>query len=128
MVEIQSSQAARSVQLTSILRAQYSSGKISLPVDGRVYARFKHVQGIPSQSSGGYSLNKLQMIDLIADRLIRLRGGHHQTPRPESEAEAGKLIESLARDLSEALHAVDTSRGSFASGLVESGLLFDLVA
>lgn len=128
MVEVQSSQAARSVQLTSVLRAQYSSGKISLPIDGGVYARFKHVQGIPSQSSGGYSLNKLQMIDLMVDRLVRLRGEHAQTTRPADDAEAGKLIESLARDLQKALHAVDTSRGSFASGLVESGLLFDLVA
>lgn len=128
MVELQSSEAARSVQLASVLRAQYSSGKISLPIDGGLYARFKHVQGVPSNSNGGYSLSKLQMIDLMVDRLVRLRGEHVQTPQPENDAEAGMAIESLARDLQDALQAVHTSRGSFASGLVETGLLFDLVA
>lgn len=128
MVELQSSRAARSVQLTSILRAQYSSGKISLPIDGGVYARFKHVQGVPSQSSGGYSLNKLQMIDLMVDRLVRLRGEHVEARTPQDDADAGAIIDSLVRDLQNALHAVDTSRGSFAAGIVESGLLFDLVA
>ena len=128
MVELQSSQAARSVQLASILRAQYSSAKVTLPIDGGLYARFKHVQGIPSGASGGYSLSKLQMIDLMVDRLVRLRGEHVQAPRPQNDGEAGAIMESLARDLQSALRAVDTSRGSFASGLVESGLLFDLVA
>lgn len=128
MVGIQSSQAGRSVQLTSILRAQYASGKISLPVDGGLYARFKHVQGVPAGSSSGYSLSKLQMIDIMVERLVRLRGEEARIAMPRTEDEAGVAVESLARQLQGAIHAVDTSRWSFAHGVVESGLLFDLVA
>jgi hypothetical protein len=128
MVGVQTSLSGRSVQLTSILRAQYASGKISLPVDGGLYARLKHVQGVPSQSSGGYSLSKLQMIDIMIERLVRLRGEDVPVTAPADDAEAGALIQSLAKDLHAAIRSVDTAGGSFAGGLLESGLLFDLVA
>jgi hypothetical protein len=128
MIGIQAEQAGRSVHLTSILRAQYASGKISLPVDSGLYARFKHVQGVPSGSDGGYSLSKLQMIDIMVERLVRLRGEHLEIPDVSTDAEAGALIQSLAGDMRSALHSVDTSRGSYAAGMVEPGMFFSLVA
>lgn len=120
--------AARSIQLSSILRAQYSSGKISFPIDGGLYARFKHVQGVPSASGGGYSLSKLQMIDLMVERLTRLRGEGIEVESPRNDADARELIQDLARQIHTALQSADTARGSFAAGLVEPGLVFDLVA
>ncbi|MFW5684464.1 MAG: hypothetical protein ACOC1I_06400 [Spirochaetota bacterium] len=120
--------AGRSVQLASIIRAQYSSGKISFPVDGGLYARFKHIQGVPAQGTGGYSLSKLQMIDLMVERLVRLRGEGMETPTPASDAEADALVNSLAAQIHGALGLAETPQGSFAAGIVESGLLFNLVA
>ncbi len=129
MIGIQAQQVSgRSVHLANILRAQYSQAKVSLPVNNGLYARLKHVQGVPSQSSTGYSLSKLQMIDLMVERLTSLRGQPVGIPRPSSEQEAGRAVESLARELHQALKGAATNLGSFASGVVESGMLIDLVA
>ena len=122
------SSVARSVQLASILRAQYSSAKVSLPVDGGVYARFKHVQGIPSKDAGGYSINKLRMLDLMVERLMRLRGEPIEVPNPANDAEASDAIVALADRIRDALADAETPRGSFAAGVVESGMLLNLVA
>ena len=121
------SSAARSVHLGSILRAQYSSAKVSLPVDGGLYARFKHIQGVPSRS-GGYSVNKLRMLDIMVERLMQLRGEPVETPSPLSEEETSEALQSLAERIHDALANAETPRGSFAAGIVESGLFFDLVA
>ena len=119
----------RSVQLANILRAQYSSGKISLPLDGGLYARFKHVQGVPARSTAGYSLSKLQMIDLMVERLVKLRGQAMEVPRPDSDAEAARIVESLAGELHTALERTPAvGPGTFTQGLVERGMMFSLVA
>ncbi|MFW5684218.1 MAG: hypothetical protein ACOC1I_05155 [Spirochaetota bacterium] len=128
MIGVQAQHAARSVHLASILRAQYSSGKISLPIDGGLYARFRHVQGVPSTSSGGYSISKLQMIDLMVERLVQLRGEPVSVPRPSTDAEAARVVESLAGDLHDAIRNASTSRGSYAHGIAETGLLLNMVA
>lgn len=129
MVDVQTAAVGgRSVQLNSILRAQYAAGKISLPIDGGVYARFKHVQGVPSNGDGGYSLSKLQMIDIMVERLVRLSNREAPAIRTGSESEADAMLESVARDLSIAVHRAETPQGSFAAGLLESGMLFSLVA
>ena len=117
-----------SVHLSSILRAQYSSSKLALPVDSGVHARLKHVQGIPSPGGGGYSLTKLQMIDLMVERLVQLRGKPVVAPVASNDEEAFQALASLAGELHRALESVHTSRGSFAAGMVEPGLFVNLVA
>ncbi|MFW6312836.1 MAG: hypothetical protein ACOC2N_03025 [Spirochaetota bacterium] len=124
---LEQSSVGRSVHLGSILRAQYSSAKVSLPVDGGIYARFKHIQGVPS-SGDGYSLNKLRMLDIMVERLSQLRGEPVTTPTPASGEEASAALESLARRIHDALAGAQTPRGSFAAGVVEPGVFFDLVA
>ena len=42
----------RTVQLSNIIRAQYSSGRIALPVNNGMYTRLKHVEGVPTRSPG----------------------------------------------------------------------------
>lgn len=128
MVDVQTAGfAGRSVQLNNILRAQYATGKISLPIDGGVYARFKHVQGVPTNGGGGYSLSKLQMIDIMVERLVRLSNREAPAIRAESESEAGALLDSVASELTSAIQRAETPQGSFAAGLLESGMLFSLV-
>ena len=66
----------RTVHLSNIIRAQYATGRIALPQNGGLYARFKHVQGVPAQrADGGYSISKLKMIDMLVERLVQLKGG-----------------------------------------------------
>ncbi len=129
MVGIQAQPVSgRSVHLSSILRAQYSSSKVSLPFDGGLYAPLRHVQGVPSRPGAGYSLSKLQMIDLMVERLVSLRGEPMSVPRPASERETDRALNSLARELHQALRGVATDFGTIASGIVETGMLFSLVA
>lgn len=124
--------SARSIQLASILRAQYSSGKVSLPVDGGSYARFRHVQGVPGGADGGYSLTKLQMIDLMVERLVRLQGEGFEPPQSDSEAmsspfsDSGALLEELAGRLHEAVGEEQSLRSRFSSGIVEPGMLLSM--
>lgn len=119
---------AHTVNLSSILRAQYSGAKLALPIDGGLYARLKHVQGIPSGGSGGFSFTKLQMIDLMVERLVRLRGGPVEMPQNVSAEELDAAVTRLGDQLTEALRAGRAAGHSFTAGIVEPGLLFSLVA
>lgn len=117
------------LNISNILRAQYSSGKVALPLDGGVYARFRHIQGIPAVGDGGgYSISKLRTIDVLVDRLVRLRGREVEAPQPRTDSEAGDAIIELAKQLHDELASTAMSAGTFASGVSEPGLLFDLVA
>ncbi len=117
------------VNLANILRAQYSAGKVALPVDGALYARFRHIQGVPSSGAGnGYSISKLQVIDLLVDRLVQLRGRDVETPRPENDADAIDVITKLAGQIHSEFTSANSVTRFFAAGVAESGLVFDLVA
>ena len=119
----------RTVHLSNIIRAQYSTGRIALPQNGGLYARFKHIQGVPAQAAGGgYSVSKLQMIDLLVERLIQLKG-HSAAALPQGgEADQDAKIAKFAADLAQSLRAADNISPSVTAGLAEPGLLFSLVA
>lgn len=117
------------INLSSILRAQYSSGKVALPVDGAIYARFRHVQGVPSVGGRvGYSVSKLQVIDLLVDRLVRLSGREIHAPQPANEAQARSMITDLASKLHTELERANRVNSSVTAGIAEPGLLLNLVA
>jgi hypothetical protein len=120
--------SAHSIQLASILRAQYSSGKVALPVDGGLYARFRHVQGVPSQSQGGYSVSKLQMIDLMVERLVRLQGDGFTPPSSASERDRSQLFVDLAEQLHNAMERSGEVRERYSAGLAEPGMMLSLYA
>ena len=126
MEGVQSTAASsRSIQLASILRAQYSSGKVSLPVNGGVYARFRHVQGVPGSAEGGFTLSKLQMIDIMVERLVRLQG-----EGVDMAVSTDKSPDSVIHALAEQLHEAMTGQGElaerFSAGIVEPGMLLSL--
>jgi hypothetical protein len=121
---------SRNVHLSNILRAQYSSGKVALPLRNGVYASFQHVQGVRALGEGGYSLSKLQMMDLMIDRIVRLRGESGR-PAVVQDAQAGDSsaeLTAVGQALSSAIDSVATPAGSFSAGLLEPGLLFSHVA
>jgi hypothetical protein len=122
----------RTVHLSNIIRAQYAQGRISLPQNGGLYTRFKHVQGVPSgQSGAGYSISKLRMIDLLVERLVRLKG-ESAAPTPEVAAsditDQDALIQQYASRLTDALRSASSISPSMTAGIAESGMVIDLVA
>jgi hypothetical protein len=103
-------------------------GRIAVPVKPAhvVYARFKHIQGVPSQD-GGAPLFRLRVLDNLIDRLLRY---HERVPTPEQlrdlDAEA---IDRLISRLQGRLHAqVLQFPSSFGENFPETGMLIDLIA
>jgi len=128
MVGIDSGPANRTVHLSSIIRAQYANGRIALPQSGGMYSRFKHVQGIPTGDTGaGYSINKLQMIDLLVEHLIRLKG-QSAVDSQQKSADPDSLIAAYAGELARSIRSADAVSPSVTAGVAEPGLLFSLVA
>jgi hypothetical protein len=68
------------------------------------------------------------MIDLMVERLVRLRGEPVDVPQPRNDAEAADTIRSLAGNLHAALASANAAGGSFAAGVVEPGMVFSFVA
>ena len=119
----------RTVHLSSIIRAQYAPGKITLPQNGGFYTRFKHIQGVPARSAeGGYSVSKLQMIDLLVERLVSLKGHSVASLSHGGDADQNALISRYAGELAQSLRAADSISPSVTAGIAEPGLLFSLVA
>jgi len=119
----------RTVHLSNIIRAQYASGKIALPQNGGLYSRFKHIQGIPANSSdGGFSVSKLRMIDLLVERLVQLKGSSVMPLSSGGDTDQDALISRYAGELAQSLRAADSISPSVTAGIAEPGLLFNLVA
>ena len=122
----------RTVPLSNLVRAQVSPGRIALPVQNQaIYARFKHVQGIPATAEGqGYSIARLRMLDNLIDRLTRLDGTQAAPVQPTSPAQVDGLIAEFTSRLHEAVTSSDAGgypRG-YGSGANEIGTLLDMVA
>jgi hypothetical protein len=128
----------RTVHLSNIIRAQYAPGRIALPVSGGVYARLKHVQGVPAQTGdGGFSISKLRMIDILVDHLVQLKGRSGETQldfRNQASAsmaasdDMDALIAQYAAEVASKLRAAEAISPSVTSGLAQPGMLFSLVA
>jgi len=113
----------------NVIRIQnMQAGRIAVPVNPAhaVYARFKHVRGVPSQD-GGAPLFRLRVLDNLIDRLLRYS---EQVPSVEQlrdlDAEAiDPLISRLQNQLrSHLLQFPSTFGGTFP----ETGMLIDLIA
>ncbi len=122
----------RTIPITNLLRAQFSPGRIALPVQNQaIYARFKHVQGVPALSEGqGFSISRLRMLDNLIDRLTRVQGGKAPEVQPASSVQVEGLIAHFASELHQAVGAAQADgypRG-YGSGLNEIGTLLDMVA
>ena len=104
------------------------NGRITVPVNPAhaVYARFKHVLGVPSDS-GGAPLFRLRVLDNLIDRLLRYS---EQVPSEVNlrnlDAEAiDPLISRLQNQLRSHLLQFPSS---FGGSFPETGILIDLIA
>ena len=108
----------QNVTLSSILRARYGSGPVSLPMRTGMYARFKHVQGVPSRGNGGFTVSRLRALDNLIDRLTRLKG--EAPARNASSREVEKQVEELSKELRQELASLDQS--GFGNGFKDLSL------
>ena len=112
-----------------VIRIQnMQDGRITVPVNPAhaVYARFKHVLGVPSQD-GGAPLFRLRILDNLIDRLLRYS---EQVPSVQElrdlDTEAiDALISRLQNQLRSRLLQFPPSFGGI---FPETGMLIDLVA
>lgn len=126
---IENISAAKPGFFVNIIRIQnMKGGRITVPVNPAhaVYARFKHVLGVPSQD-GGTPLFRLRLLDNLIDRLLRFS---EQVPPQESlrnlDAEG---IDALIARLQDQLHSrLLQLPSSFGGTFPETGMLIDLIA
>jgi hypothetical protein len=126
---------SNTIQLSSILRAQYGAGRVTLPTQGNgVYARFEHVVGIPdTRGQGGFSLSRLRMVNQMIERLVKLGEATGVTPvqyqdatTEGSELDFGAFAARL-HDLIQKAEQTSMSRLP-GTGAAEPGGLFSLSA
>ncbi len=89
----------------SYLFAAGASGKICIPVSSAQlpYSNFKNVVGVPADSNGGYSLDKLQILDTLIGHLRTIR----QSPMPAKATAGGaspERVDALIEEYSKQLH------------------------
>lgn len=66
----------RTVPVNRLMRARLSSAPVTLPLRANYsYARFRHLQGVPSGGEAGFSLHRLRALDALVERLAVARGG-----------------------------------------------------
>ena len=114
MVRIASAQQS-SFSLSNIVKARYSEGRIAVPVSQSLapYARFKHISGVPSPK-GGYPLSKLKTLDILIDRLKRIKGEAFSTSEKSEVREADQhqldaMIQEYSRKLHQAFIAAESN-------------------
>ena len=113
----------------NIIRIQnMQSGRITAPVNPAhaVYARFKHIQGVPAQD-GGAPIFRLRVLDNLIDRLLRYR---EEAPGLEELRELSpEGIDPLISKLQSRLRShLLQFPPSFGGNYPETGMLIDLIA
>jgi len=89
----------------SYLFAAGATGKICVPVSSAQlpYSNFRNVVGVPAGLTGGYSLDKLQILDTLIGHLRTVK----QTPMPTAETARGsspQRVDALIEEYSKQLH------------------------
>ncbi len=113
----------------NVIRIQNTqNGRITVPVAPAhsAYARFKHIQGVPSRN-GGLPMFKLRVLDNLIDRLLRY--GEEVPGADELRRLGGEAVDRLIHDLENRLQQrVLHFPSSFGGFYPETGMLIDLIA
>jgi len=104
------------------------SGRITVPVNPAhtVYARFKHIRGVPAQD-GGTPLFRLRVLDNLIDRLLNF---HETVPAVQRLQDLEtQAVDTLISDLQNRLrgHLLEFP-SPFGGNFPETGMLIDLIA
>ena len=120
---------SHTVPLTQVIRARYSNSPISVPADREalLYARFKHVRGLPTPAGEGLPLSKLQALDNLIERLGKAVG---RESSGTSSQPTGKELDRTIMNYARRLHDTVTNGtyGLAGRGMFESGIVVDQLA
>ncbi|MBA7469810.1 MAG: hypothetical protein GH155_07080 [Spirochaeta sp.] len=113
----------------NLIRVQGINSRMSLPVQRAhfVYARFKHIKGVPS-ADGGVPVFKLRVLDNLLDRMLAVKGSlaidadKIKVVNPDNIDAITQRLQSTFR---ESLLAV---KPAFSGLFPETGLLIDMIA
>ncbi len=113
----------------NLIRVQGTNSRMSLPVQRAhfVYARFKHIKGVPT-ADGGVSIFKLRVLDNLLDKMLAVKGTFVIDADKMKDVNPGnidKITQRLQSALRESLLAV---KPAFSGLFPETGLLIDMVA
>ena len=105
----------------NLIRVQGTNSRISLPIQRAhfVYARFKHIKGVPS-ADGGVSIFKLRLLDNLLDRMLAVKG--LLVIDVDNIDEITRHLQSALRD------SILAVKPAFSGLFPETGLLIDMVA
>ena len=125
---IQAVHSVNSSIFPNILAVRGIQERLSVPVRSihAIYARFKHIRGVPA-AQGGVPVLRLRILDNLIDKLLSYR---ESVP---STIDVGKLnpqrIDGLIQDLQVALkQRVMETEPMFGGFFPETGMMIDLVA
>jgi hypothetical protein len=133
MVEnIEHIKTARSIFAPSLFHA-WKNGRMTLPVrpSQSVYAQFKHIVGVPSTNQQEQiPINKLRLLDILIDRLTKLRSNPDSKTNAVTQKVTEENIEATIKNLQQELNrSTQAYKPSFTGQFnVETGLLFSLYA
>lgn len=128
-MEIQSVLLGKSIPVSHIVKAKYTSSKIALPVKKSqyLYSNFKHITGIPASADGkGLSLMKLKALDNLIDRLGKLgkNPGNETVGKSLNSEKLNGLIDTYSMEL----HRLVSFATPYTNIGVENGLLVNMTA
>jgi hypothetical protein len=115
--------APPTLQLNQLLSARARAGRVSLPVDGPFgYTRLKHIQGVPSTgSTGGFSVQRLQVIDSLIERLVSVGGSRQITEETPN-------FKKVAAELHKAIRGAEATGHAAGLGLTDVGTFLSMLA
>ncbi len=118
-----------SIPFSHIIRASYSGGRITVPVNSTagLYARFKHITGIPSFSGGGsIPFSRLRQLDTLIEQISRIKGNDIAVNLETKESGAlDNMIEKFSSELRSRLNSAPVN---YYQGIYEPGSLLNLTA
>lgn len=109
----------QTVPLSDLMRPRFVGGRVALPVaSSSPFAHFEHIDGVPTKDGSGFSFNRLQVLDVLIDRLIKMKD--QQTLSKVPDDHLGLSNEALDALIDELAQKVQTAENFTPTGLAES--------
>jgi len=128
-MEIQASNLASTISLSSLVRATTGQGKVSFPVNSHniSYANFKNIKLVPSSStSGSYSVSRLRALDNLIEQLNKLKGSQKIEISKTGELNQ-ETLKTLITKLSGEMHGKLNVDSVYSNPVKSMGLLVNFL-
>ena len=110
-----------------LVQSRYSSGKVSIPVARpySLYARYKHVRGIPAPSGqSGVPISRLKMLNNLIEGLSKKKENLIQNSiDSKDQTRIDALVDQYAKELHQAVNSVPAFFASHSAA--STGMVFN---